>query len=83
MQALMGLSLLFGEPISIPRPANRYDYAGLIKEYVLIHQKKSQLSRSKRDGIINRVEWLITEGRIECPLMLRQSHIILQTAPRR
>ena len=41
------------------------DYNELIKEYQLIQQKKSNLSKSKRDEVIKRVSFLVMKGHIK------------------
>ena len=38
------------------------DYNQLINEYQLIQQKKSNLSKSKRDEVIQRVSFLVMKG---------------------
>jgi len=41
------------------------NYNELIKEYELIQKKQSKLSKSKRDEVIQRVEFLIMKGHIK------------------
>lgn len=41
------------------------DYNELIKEYQLIQQKQSKLSKSKRDEVIQRVSFLVMKGHIK------------------
>lgn len=75
------VSAMVGENSAPPsaRLVNSASYDQLIDEYILIHQKKSKLSRSQRDSIVARVERLIREGKIVCPLALEQESILFKT----
>lgn len=41
------------------------DYEQLLKEYALIEEKKSTLSKKERDFVVTRVMYLISKGHIK------------------